>query len=134
MADGRNGHPPHYVKYPNQLAMINWDKFNEHLQYYDQQLILEVIGIFIREYPNNITTLGKNVQEKDYHNVDLHAHSLKSNCALFGAVEAAELCLKLELMGKKKADEDMDGVFRMFVTASELLVAELEEYRQKLSA
>ena len=84
--------------------MIDWDKFNEYLKFYDDALILEVINMFIHDLPENISTLKEKVEEKDFCKVDIIAHSLKSNFATFGATEPQELALKLEMMGKKKVD------------------------------
>ena len=114
--------------------MIDWDKFNEHLQYYDKELILEVINLFIQDYPQNISTLRKNVEEKDFPQLDINAHTLKSNCSTFGAAEASGLALKLELMGKKQVDEDMKGVLVQFEKAGETLIGELEQYKNTLTS
>jgi len=113
--------------------MIDWDKFNDYLQYYDKKLIREVIDIFIRDYPQKISTLRKSVEEKDFPELDIIAHTLKSNCAIFGDMESKELALKLELMGKNHVDEDMNEVFGQFVIATGKLIQELEQYRNTFS-
>lgn len=114
--------------------MIDWDKFNLYMQSYGKEVILEVIDIFINEFPQNISDLKKNVEEMDFPQLDIHAHTLKSNCAIFGATEAAKLALKLELMGKKKVDEDMIGVLAQLVPAGEELIKELEQYKKSCSS
>ncbi len=114
--------------------MIDWDKFNEYLQGYDNALILEIIDMFINDYPEKITTLQKTIDAKDFPGLDIIAHTIKANCATFGATESAELALKLELMGKNHADEDMKGVFAQFITSLEKLILELKEYRESHSS
>ena len=37
--------------------MIDWDKFNEYLQGYNNALILEIIDMFINDYQEKIKTL-----------------------------------------------------------------------------
>ena len=114
--------------------MIDWNKFNEYLGYYDDSLKLEVIEMFINNSPAMITALRKNVEQKDFPQLDINAHTLKSNCKTFGSVEATRLALKLELMGKDKSDEDMAGVLLQLEQEIDQLIIELKLYRSKLSS
>ena len=134
--------------------MINWEKFDEHLHGCGNALILELIGMFLSDYPGNISTLRKNVTERDFQGVDKIAHPLKTNFATFGDMECAKLAFNLELMGKKqtddnvqlagvvdpdtwerfssmapiKMDNNMNEVLNQLVTESEKLIAVLEDY------
>jgi HPt (histidine-containing phosphotransfer) domain-containing protein len=133
--------------------MINWDKFNECLSYADNEVILQVIEMFINDYPEKISNLQSCVEEKNYTGLDAIAHPLKSNCATFGDKESAKFAYNLELMGKKKVDnnkslantdswtelekwgtndvtDNMKKVFSKFVSASGQLVEELDQYRK----
>ena len=110
--------------------MIDWDKFNEYLQGYDNALILEIIDMFINDYPEKITTLQKTIDAKDFPGLDIIAHTIKANCATFGDAESRDLALKLELMGKNKVDDDMNGVFEQLVSAGDELISELKKYKK----
>jgi HPt (histidine-containing phosphotransfer) domain-containing protein len=111
--------------------MIDWNNFNNYLQSYDKDLVLKLIDMFIRDYPDNMRAMKEIVEKRDFARLDSLAHNLKSNCGLFGGIEAAELALKLEMMGKEIADYNMDVVYERFVSASEELVQELKLYRKE---
>jgi HPt (histidine-containing phosphotransfer) domain-containing protein len=114
--------------------MIDWSKFNLNLGYYDNPLILEVIEMFIEDYPQRISALKKSVEDKDFHQIDENAHYLKTNCRTFGDDDAAELAFVLEKIGKKVFEADMNEILGRFVVASEQLLLELKKYREKLSS
>jgi HPt (histidine-containing phosphotransfer) domain-containing protein len=136
--------------------MIDWDKFNDRLGCFDEDLILELIDMFITDYPQRMIDLRKSVEDKDYHQLDENAHTLKTNCATFGDNDSARLAYNLELLGKNQVSynsllvnsdswiqlellgnnnpgDDMNSVFAQFVSSSETLVQELEQYRKERS-
>jgi HPt (histidine-containing phosphotransfer) domain-containing protein len=136
--------------------MIDWDKFNDRLGCFDEDLILELIEMFITDYPERMIALRKSVEDKDFHQLDENAHTLKTNCATFGDNDSARLAYNLEIMGKSQVaynsllvnsdswiqlellgnnnpGDDMNSVFTQFVSSSEELVQELEKYREKHS-
>ena len=136
--------------------MIDWNKFNDYLGSFETSFIIELIDMFIGNYPQQIETLRKNVEEKDYPQLDINAHSMKTNCASFGDLESAKFAFNLELMGKKcvvsngellnssswahlekyganNAGDGIHEVFAHFKNATENLIRELEQYRAKHS-
>ncbi len=113
--------------------MIDWDKFNEFLGGYDKALITELIGMFIRDYPERISVLENNVKSKDFPALDINAHTLKSNCAMLGATEAAEHALGLEMMGKNQSVDGMDDVLTALKASLAQMVVELEAYLKEHS-
>ena len=82
------------------MAVIDWDQFNENFQYYDKEIIKEVIDIFVDEYDNRIRDLQKNIEEKDFINLAFNAHSFKSVISNYMAPKAYELTRKLEELAK----------------------------------
>ena len=133
--------------------MIDWNKFNDYLGSFETSFIIELIDMFIGNYPQQIETLRKNVEEKDYPQLDINAHSMKTNCASFGDLESAKYAFNLELMGKNRvfsnselfnsvswthlekygksnADEGIHEVFAHFNNATENLIRELEQYKE----
>ena len=113
--------------------MIDWDKFNEFLGGYDKALITELIIMFIRDYPERIAVLENNVKSKDFPALDINAHTLKSNCAMLGATEAAEQALGLEMMGKNQTDEGMDHVLTGLKASLGQMAVELKAYLKEHS-
>jgi len=112
------------------MAIIDWAQFNENFQYYDKEIINEVIHIFIDEYDDRINKLQKNIDEKDYKNLAFNAHSLKGVIANYMAPEAYESTLRLEEMAKKNTGEGLNEVFTEMKSATEELLQELKIYQQ----
>ena len=136
--------------------MIDWDKFNDYLGSFETSFIIELIDLFIDNYPQQIATLKNNVEEMNYPRLDINAHSLKTNCASFGDMESAKYAFNLELMGKNRvdsnvklinsaswtqlekygasnADESIHEVFAHFINSTENLIRELEQYKEQHS-
>ena len=122
---------------------------------FDISFILELIDMFIKDYPKRISELRKSVEEKNFHQIDYIAHDLKTDCARYGDNESRKLAFNLELMGKQmlndnsmlrdadpdswnllekmaknKVNNNMNEVFAQFVTASGKLINELEQYKK----
>lgn len=137
--------------------MIDWDKFNDRLGCFDEDLIFELIEMFIGDYPQRMIALRKCVEDKNYHELDENAHTLKSNCATFGDNDSARLAYNLELMGKNQVSynsllvnsdswiqlemlgnnnmgDNIHTLFDQFAISSESLVKELEQYRKTHSS
>jgi HPt (histidine-containing phosphotransfer) domain-containing protein len=113
------------------MAIIDWDQFNENFQYYDKEVIFEVVNIFVNEYEARINTLQKNINEKDYTNLAFNAHSFKSVIGNYMASKPYELARKLEELANNNSEE---GILKIFVelkhTTKELRL-ELMDYLRK---
>jgi HPt (histidine-containing phosphotransfer) domain-containing protein len=110
--------------------MINWTKFNEYLGELDREwVIANIVDGFIDGKEEQMLILKKNVEERDFPLVHRNAHTLKTHCATFGDFEAKELAFKLEIMGKEKRDEDMNGVYNELAKAVEDMIIDLKKYK-----
>lgn len=110
------------------MAIIDWDKFNENFQYYDKDIIKEVIDIFVNEYDVRISNLQKNIDEKDYTNLAFNAHSFKSVIGNYMAPKAYELTRKLEELAKNNNEEEIIRIFPELKSSTEELLFELKNY------
>jgi HPt (histidine-containing phosphotransfer) domain-containing protein len=110
------------------MAIIDWDQFNENFQYYDKEIITEIIDIFLEEYDDRISNLEKNILEKDYKALSFNAHSFKSVIANYMAPTALELTRRLEEMGKNNTGEGIDELFMEFKSTTKELLQELKNY------
>jgi HPt (histidine-containing phosphotransfer) domain-containing protein len=113
------------------MAVIDWVQFNENFQYYDKEIINEIINIFFEEYDSRITILEKNIEEKDFTSLAFNAHSLKSVIANYMAPKALELTRQLEEMGRKNSEEGIKDLLDELKTTTKELVVELKEYLKK---
>jgi len=112
------------------MAQIDWEQFNENFQYYDKEIIKEIIDIFIEEYDDRIKILTKNIGEKDYTNLAFNAHSFKSVIGNYMAPKAYETTRKLEELAKNNGISEIDATFEELKTATGELLSELKEYHK----
>jgi len=72
-------------------------------------LLLELVQVFMDEFPQNLAELQLHLKERKADLVRKTAHKMKGSGANLGAKGFAKICYKLELMGKnnelKKTDE-----------------------------
>lgn len=110
------------------MAIIDWDQFNENFQYYDKEIISEVINIFVDEYDNRISILQKNIDEKNYSNLAFNSHSFKSVIGNYMAPPAYELARKLEELAKNNSEEGISEIFIELKRTTKELLIELKDY------
>lgn len=67
----------------------------------DVELLQEITGIFISEYPHMMNEIRTAIQVGDAGRLQHSAHTLKGSVANFGAQAAVDAALELELMGRE---------------------------------
>ncbi len=107
--------------------MIDRQKFDDTFQYFDKEVILNIIDIFEKELPERFEKIHHNILEKDFDALAFNAHSLKSVAGTFMAIEPSNLARKIEEMAIQKADDGLPEVFENLKSASEELLRELKE-------
>ncbi len=111
------------------MPEINEKQFLENFQYFDKEVVLEIINIFLEEYPQRMETLQANIKERDFDQLRFNAHSLKGVVANFVAPEVQELAKTLELKGLNKDTEDLDTIYNELKTKADVMVSELKELK-----
>ena len=48
------------------MAIIDWEQFNENYQYYDEEIIREIIEDFLTESDERLVNLQKNIKDNDF--------------------------------------------------------------------
>lgn len=81
----------------------------------DEDLLKEIASIFLEEYPSQLAEVRGAVRERDAAAIQHAAHSIKGSLANFGAEQARQAALRLEMMGR---DNDL--------AAAEEALADLE--------
>lgn len=66
----------------------------------DFELLREVVGLFLDDYPQSLERIREAVLAGDQGNLERQAHSLKGSVSTFGAKEAFEAALSLEKQGR----------------------------------
>lgn len=76
--------------------MIDRPKFNENFQYFEKEIIVEIIDIFESEYEDRFKALRENISIRDFNQLKFHAHSLKGVIANFMDPVTIELSRRLD--------------------------------------
>lgn len=114
--------------------MIDRIKLKENFQYFDKEIIIEIIDIFESEYQERFTNLEKNLMEKDFIQLKFNAHSLKGVVANFMDPETIELSRKLDEMAKNKEETGLQEIYTRLKTSCDSLLEELIQMRKDLTS
>ncbi len=94
----------------------------------DRELLVEIIEIFLEDYPGKMNDLQDALSKKDFNQTREIAHSLKGAAANISAKKIAALFLELEDMGKSNDASGHEGKIQQIG----VLVEELKDYLAKL--
>jgi HPt (histidine-containing phosphotransfer) domain-containing protein len=114
--------------------MIDRVKFNENFQYFDNEIIVEIIDIFISEYDERYRNLKKNIDEKDFTQLKFNAHSLKGVIANFMDPVTIEQSRSLDEMAKNKIEAGLKDLFNELEKSSFSLLQELKAIKKELTS
>ncbi len=67
----------------------------------DQELLENVVQMFLDEYPSLMANLRAGVRQCDAKSLELAGHTVRGLAANFGAAAACDLAFQLELMGRE---------------------------------
>jgi signal transduction histidine kinase/CheY-like chemotaxis protein len=91
----------------------------------DKELLREVVGLFLEDYPKTMAEIGEAIGEGDPGRLHRAAHALKGSVGNFGASAAFDGALRLEMLGK---DGELGGAGAVYAS----LVDEMERLRKAL--
>lgn len=111
------------------MKIIDQSHFMDTFQYFDKPIVLEIIDIFIDEYPERKNKIKKAVEDKNFEALKFDAHSIKGVIANFSAPNAYEIAKMLEMKGAEKDDSDLELFFEKLVASCDLLIEDLKELR-----
>jgi HPt (histidine-containing phosphotransfer) domain-containing protein len=67
----------------------------------DEELMQEIVGLFLEEYPTLYSEIRSSVERQDARGLEYSAHTLKGSVSNFGAQLVTQTALDLELMGRR---------------------------------
>jgi len=114
--------------------MIDSIKFKENFQYFEKDVVIEIIDIFESEYQERFMNIEKNVNERDFVQLKFNAHSLKGVIANFMDPTAIELSRKLDEVAKNKEISGLQEHFTRLKTSCDSLLEELRQIRKDLTS
>jgi HPt (histidine-containing phosphotransfer) domain-containing protein len=112
--------------------MINRAEFNETFQYFDKEVVVDVIDIFLNEEPVRLENLRKNIEEQEYDMLESNIHSLKGVISNFRAPRMFELTREMELLVRSRTEDGLMTKFGELKAASQELIQDLLEIRREL--
>ena|SRR5882724_5727598 len=92
----------------------------------DEDLLREIAGLFLEDYPSLITQIQHAVVHSDAHNLERAAHSLKGSIANFGSDSAYQAAFDLEQIGRNKNLERAQEAYAHLVSVMGHVCPELE--------
>jgi HPt (histidine-containing phosphotransfer) domain-containing protein len=113
------------------MAIIDWEQFDRNFQYYDKEIIHEVIENFFEEYEERLNTIGKNIADNDIKQLSFNTHSMKNVIGNFMAPAPHELCCRIEEQVKQNSGEGISELFAELKRLTYEMSDELKEYLQK---
>lgn len=113
--------------------MIDRQEFNETFQYFDKEIIVEIIDIFLSEYDERFKNLRANVAERDFEKLKFNAHSLKGVIANFKDPVTIDQSKRLDDMAKNKVENGLDKALADLEKSSAALIEELIVIKKKYS-
>lgn len=111
------------------MNVIDKVSFLDTFQYFDKHIVLEIIDIFINEYPQRMLNLKNAIEKKDFNALKFDAHSMKGVISNFMAAKPQQFAKELEYKGLEKDDSNLDEIFSNLQVASEELLEDLKELR-----
>lgn len=112
------------------MPIIERDRFKENFQFFDKEVVLDIINIFIDEYPERMLSIRENIDQKDFDQLRFNAHSLKGVVANFIAPEVQGLARSMEMKGTDKDLKDIDALYSELKGKADVMVEELTELKK----
>lgn len=115
------------------MPIIEKERFQENFQYFDKEVVLEIINIFIDEYPDRMNSIKENIDQEDYDQLRFNAHSLKGVVANFIAPEVQVLARTMEMKGNNKDMQDINALYDELREKADVMIEELAELKKNYS-
>jgi two-component system, sensor histidine kinase and response regulator len=109
-----------------QLEIVDWSAAVGRLSG-DRELLGELVGIFLDEYPKLLATIRQAAADEDAPALRLAAHTLKGSVGNFAARRAFEAALRLETLARDGTFTGVPAALNVLEREFEVLLPELSE-------
>jgi HPt (histidine-containing phosphotransfer) domain-containing protein len=116
------------------MKVIDRNSFIDTFQYFDKEIVVEIIDIFINEYSERMESLKKDIDTLDFNALKFDAHSMKGVIANFVAPRPQQLAKELEIKGTDKDASDLNRIYAELLIAGADLVDDLKTLRPDFTA
>lgn len=111
------------------MKVIDRSSFLDTFQYFDKEIVVEIIDIFLQEYPGRLVNIKKDIDLGDFDSLKFDAHSLKGVISNFVAQVPQDYAKELEMKGTMKDSADLVNIFQKLEVSILDLVDDLTELR-----
>nr|NQU89736.1 Hpt domain-containing protein [Bacteroidota bacterium] len=129
--------------------MVNKDKFRDQYSFFDKEIVVEIIDIFINEYDDRIEKIHKHILSGDLDNLKKSSHAFRgvignfeTDCSAYKSIEKIELSSiqQVEVLDEEDDLDDsrkqtffkeMDREFNKFRSSSFELLKDLKIIREE---
>lgn len=112
------------------MKIIDEQQFNESFGFFDKEIVLEIIDIFLGEYEDRLNTIKKAIDELDFPNLKFHAHSIKGVVANFAAPDVHAQAKIMEDKGTNEDNTDLIENFEKLKNLTYDLIDDLKVLRE----
>jgi len=89
------------------MKVIDKQLFDDTFQYFDNEIVVEIIDIFLNEYNDRLTTIKSSIDTKNFEDLKFHGHSLKGVVANFAAPSVQSVAKIMEDRGINAEDTNL---------------------------
>jgi len=115
------------------MDVIDKKLFVDSFQYFDKEIIAEIIDIFLDDYSERLTTIKNSIDTLNFEELKFHAHSLKGVVANFAAPSVQEIAKSLETKGVNSENINLLEDFEILNTLTNQLAEELKAMKADYS-
>lgn len=112
-------------KYINEKALI------EKKEMLGDDLLLEIIDMFLDSYSSSLNNIEDNIKNSDFPSLIFNAHSFKNDLGNFGSQEVIDLAYQLEKKGRNNDASDLAELFKNIKIIIESLAGELKDFKNQ---
>jgi HPt (histidine-containing phosphotransfer) domain-containing protein len=96
----------------------------------DKELLVDIIHIFIKTYPEDLKSLQEAIEEGDPENVRKNAHRMKGSVSNFGKYKAFETAKSIEERAKEGDLSKVKNMYEDLVIHLNLLEQEVKKFKE----
>lgn len=115
------------------MKVIDEASFMETFQYFDKSIVVEIIDIFIEEYPRRMSDLKNDIDRKDFSKLKFDAHSMKGVIANFFAALPQQHAKELEMKGVESDPLNLEDIYRQLTIAGADLLEDLKAIKPRFA-
>ena len=113
--------------------MIDKVQYQECFQYFDNEIIVEVIDMFVEETPHLMSSIIRNIDNKDFESLTTNIAKLKGSVINFCDPVSPDQARKLEKMTSGKIEEGVRELIHQLRFSLDHLTSELLQIRNALT-